>query len=40
MSLPFLSFKVSLGGYMVAKAKKVIPKLAEKELTLAFKELE
>lgn len=32
--------KVSLGGYMVAKAKKVISKLAEKELTFAFKELE
>ena len=35
----YLYYQVSLGGYMVARAKKVLGKLVEKELTTAFKDL-
>ena len=33
-------YQVSLGGYMVAKAKKVLGKLVEKELGIAFKKMD
>ena len=33
-------YQVSLGGYMVAKAKKVLGKLVEKELGIAFKDMD